>query len=126
LNQPLISIVDDDDEGVCQALRELVQSLGYRAVSYTSADAFLESKIASSSRCIITDVQMPGLSGLDLKRRLDEEAYEIPVIMITARLDEHIDADVRKSGAICLLRKPFEAAALILCLKRALALCDHP
>jgi FixJ family two-component response regulator len=125
LDQPLISIVDDD-EAVCQALRELVQALGYRAETYRSADTFLASKTASSSQCIITDMQMPGLSGLDLKRRLDEEACETPVIMITARLEEHLDADVLKIGVICLLRKPFEVDALILCLERALGLGDPP
>ena len=65
---------------------------------------------------------MPGLSGFDLKRRLNEEGCETPVIMITARLQAHLDADARKIGAICLLRKPFEATALISCLERALAL----
>jgi FixJ family two-component response regulator len=121
LDNPLISIVDDD-EAICRALRALVQSLGYRAVTYGSADAFLASKIAPSSQCIITDMQMPGLSGLDLKRRLNEEGCETPVIMITARLEAYLDAEARKIGAICLLRKPFEATALISCLERALAL----
>lgn len=121
LDKPLISIVDDD-EAICRALQELVQSLGYRAGIYTSADAFLASKRASSSQCIITDVQMPGLSGLDLKRRLNEEGCETPVIMITARMEAHLDVDARKIGAICLLHKPFEVTELISCLERALAL----
>ena len=125
LDEPLITIVDDD-EAICRALQALVQSLGYRAGIYTSADAFLASKIASSSQCIITDVQMPGLSGLDLKRRLNEEGCETPVIMITARMEAHLDADARKIGAICLLHKPFEATALISCLERALALRNPP
>jgi FixJ family two-component response regulator len=64
---------------------------------------------------------MPGISGLDLKQRLNDEGSETPVIMITARLEEHLDADVRKAGAICLLRKPFDEAALIFYLRRALA-----
>ena len=121
LDKPLISIVDDD-EAICRALQALMQSLGYRAGIYTSADAFLASKVASFSRCIITDVQMPGLGGFDLKRRLNEEGCETPVIMITARMEAHLDAEARKIGAICLLQKPFEANALISCLERALAL----
>jgi FixJ family two-component response regulator len=120
-DNPQISIVDDD-EALCRALKALVQSLGYRAVTYGSADAFLASKIASSSQCIITDMQMPGLSGFDLKRRLNEEGCETPVIMITARLEAYLDAEARTIGAICLLRKPFETTALISCLERALAL----
>ena len=112
LDKPLISIVDDD-EAICRALQALVQSLGYYAVIYRSADAFLASKIASSSQCIITDVQMLSLSGLDLKRRLNEEGCETPVIMITARLEAHRDANACKIGAICLLHKPLETTALI-------------
>jgi FixJ family two-component response regulator len=125
LDQPVISIVDDD-EAVCQAIQTLVQSLGYGAVTYNSADAFLASKTASSSQCIITDLQMPGIGGLELKRRLDAAKCETPVIMITARLEAHLDAEVRKSGAICLLRKPFEAAVLISYLEQALGLRNSP
>lgn len=118
---PLISIIDDD-EAVRRALVSLVRSLGYRTDSFASAEEFLASESALSSQCIITDIQMPGLTGVGLKRRLDDQACTTPVIMITARNGSHLDDEVRRSGALCLVRKPFEASALVACIQRALSL----
>jgi FixJ family two-component response regulator len=70
-------------------------------------------------RYIISDIQMPGLSGLELKRWLDDHASTAPVILITARSEPHILAQSGASGAVCLLRKPFDAAALLASLKKA-------
>ena len=118
--EPLISIVDDD-ESLRQALVGLVRSLGYRAQGYASADAFLACPDAAASDCIVTDIQMPGLSGIELKHRLVAAGRLTPVIMVTARDEAVLHEKARASGAFCLLRKPFAGDALIECLERALA-----
>jgi len=75
--------------------------------------AFLASSGALRSNCIITDIQMPGLSGFELKRRLNAEENMTPVIMITGHSEEQLDGEARDSGAICLLRKPFAPHVLL-------------
>lgn len=114
----LISIIDDD-ESMRLALAGLVRSFGFDASTHSSAEDFLASGMAASSNCIITDIQMPGLSGLQLKQWLDDHASTAPVILITARSEPHIHAQARASGAVCLLRKPFDADTLLACLKKA-------
>lgn len=116
---PLISVVEDD-ASLRDAVVELVESLGYRARGHDCAEAFLaEGDLASD--CIITDIQMPGLSGIDLKRRLDALGSRAPVIMVTARTEAPLLARARQSGPVCLLQKPFTDEALIACLQSALA-----
>ena len=117
---PLIAVVEDD-ESVRLALAGLLRSVGYRVKSHVSAEAFLSSGEVADAGCIVTDIQMPGLSGIGLKERLDALACKIPVIMITARTEATLHARALASGAFCLLRKPFEAEALIECIGRALA-----
>jgi FixJ family two-component response regulator len=114
----LISIIDDD-ESMRLALAGLVRSFGFAAKTYCSAEEFLASGMAEPSSCIITDVQMPGLSGLQLKQWLDDHASIAPVILITARSEPHIHAQARASGAVCLLKKPFDADTLLACLRKA-------
>lgn len=116
----LISIVDDD-ASLRDALVGLVRSLGYRARGHASAEDFLASSGAQDSACIITDIQMPGLSGIELKERLEKDGCTAPVIMITARLEPGIAEKAAASGVLCVLKKPFAAEALIACLDRALA-----
>ncbi len=118
--KPLISIVDDD-ESLRRALVGLVRSLGYRAQGYGSAEAFLADPEALASACVVTDIQMPGLDGIALLRRLLEGGRTTPVIMVTARDEPALHERARASGAFCLLRKPFAGDALIECLERALA-----
>ncbi len=113
-----ISIIDDD-ESMRLALAGLVRSFGFDARTYNSAEDFLASGMSEPSSCIITDIQMPGLSGLQLKQWLDDHANDAPVIFITARSEPHIHALARTSGAVCLLKKPFAAETLFACLKKA-------
>lgn len=115
----LISIIDDDDS-MRTALSGLVRSHGYAAAAFDSAEAFLAGDGPERSSCVITDVQMPGMSGFDLKASLDERGTTAPVIMITARADASIDARAKESGALCLLRKPFAADRLMGCVAEAL------
>jgi FixJ family two-component response regulator len=114
----VISIIDDD-ESLRQSLAGLVRSFGFEVRTYASAEEFLATDCAQPSSCVITDIHMPGLSGLELKRWLDDHAYTAPVILITARSEPHLHAQAVASGAVCLLRKPFGAEALLACLKKA-------
>lgn len=117
--QPLISIIDDD-LAVRKALGSLVRSVGYQTEVFCSAEDFLASRVVGLTDCLITDIQMPGLTGIELKKILDDSDVEVPVIMITAHQEANIDEIVRKCGARCLLRKPFDAETLISCIARAL------
>jgi FixJ family two-component response regulator len=116
---PVISIVDDDGS-VREATQSLVRSLGYRAVTFRSAQEFLESSHLKTTACLITDVQMPGLSGVEFQDRLIAEGHRIPVIFVTAFLDEGLQARVLKSGAFGYLPKPFNEDRFIECLDAAL------
>jgi len=116
---PVISIVDDD-ESVREATQSLVRSLGYRAVTFRSAKEFLDSPHLMTTACLITDVQMPGLSGPDLQDRLIAEGGRMPVIFVTAFLDDGLQARVLKRGAFGYLPKPFNEDRFIECLDAAL------
>jgi FixJ family two-component response regulator len=119
-DETLISIIDDDDS-LRSALVGLVRSLGYRADGFANAEAFLVGDHAARSAAIVTDIQMPGLSGIELKERLIAQGCAAPVIMITARTEAGLQERAFASGALCVLKKPFAAEALIDCLERALA-----
>ena len=116
----LISVIDDD-ESMRLGIAGLVRSLGFGASAHASAEDFLASDDHRNARCIITDIQMPGLSGIDLKRRLTADGCDAPVIMITARSEDALRDEARACGAFCFLRKPFKDSDLIVCLERALA-----
>jgi len=115
----LISIIDDDDS-LRSALVGLVRSLGYTASGYASAEDFLAGGQADTSAAIVTDIQMPGLSGIELKEKLAAQGCAAPVIMITGRAEPGLQEKAFASGALCVLKKPFAAEALIECLERAL------
>ena len=118
-SEPLIAVIDDD-EPFRTALVESLYSVGYRARGFASAEEFFAASGESSCDCVITDVHMPGMSGLDLLRLLVARDRRVPVIMITARGDPGLEARAAASGAVCLLRKPFGADALIVYLEKAL------
>ena len=115
----MISIVDDDPF-VRQAIDDLVQSLGYRASTFASAEDFLQSSYIHQTICLISDVQMPGLSGVDLQRVLIAQGNCMPMIFITAYFDERIRQSVMEAGAIGYLGKPFDDESLIELLQWAL------
>ncbi len=114
--------VIDDDEGFRAALVDSLSSLGYGARGFASADEFVTGDGDRSFNCVITDVHMPGMSGLDLKRLLASRESKVPVIMITAGVEPGLEAKAAALGAICLLRKPFESSTLIACLDKALSI----
>ncbi len=117
----IISIIDDDI-ATRLSLAALMRSKGFDAKAYESAEDFLQTGAHETSQCIITDIQMPGLSGIQLKQRLNDDKCTTPVIMITARADKRLHAVALETGAFCLLRKPFKAHALLECVERALAI----
>jgi FixJ family two-component response regulator len=119
LREPLIAVIDDD-ESFRRALVESLVSLGYEARGFGSAEEFIAWEVDVSCNCVVTDLHMPGMSGLDLARLLVARRRGPPVVMVTARSDLGIDAHAAASGAICLLRKPFKTDALIDCLEKAL------
>ncbi|PRD43109.1 response regulator [Phyllobacterium phragmitis] len=115
----MISIIDDD-LSLQVALVRLIRSLGYNARGFASAEEFLESGVIADCSCVITDIQMPGMSGIDLKRVMEERGSNVPVIMITARTESSIEVDALASGALCFLRKPIDTKVFIDCVTRAL------
>jgi len=115
----VISIIDDD-ESVRAATNRLVRSLGFIALTFASADEFLRSPRLHDTSCVIADVQMPGMSGIELQSILIATGKNMPIIFITAFPDEGIRARALKAGAIGFLRKPFEGSTLIQCIDDAL------
>jgi FixJ family two-component response regulator len=109
---PLISIVDDDALAR-DGIRELLESLGYNAITFSSAEYFLQSNAIAETTCLITDLQMPGLNGLELQEALQSRGYQTPVILITAYPNEKDRARALDNGAIGFLSKPFDEGSLI-------------
>ena len=119
MSRPVISIVDDDPS-VRAATDNLLRSLGYIVYTFVSAEEFLRSAHFNDTSCVIADVQMPAMSGVDLQARLLTQGHRVPFIFITAFPEETIRARALKAGAIGFLTKPFDKLALIKCLDAAL------
>ena len=119
VKSPFIAIIDDD-EALCSSLVDLMRSVGYLAEPFFSAEMFLGSRQLLKSDCIIADVHMPGMGGLDLLRKLREQGVMTPVILVTALPDKQLDSDAVSAGAVCLLRKPFETSSLLDCVQMSL------
>ena len=115
----LISVVDDD-ESVCRSSRLLVQSFGYRAAAFASAEDFLRSGLLGETSCLILDVRMPGMNGLQLQSYLNAEGCDIPIIFITACDDQEPCRQAMQTGAFAFLGKPFGDEELLLTIRFAL------
>jgi FixJ family two-component response regulator len=115
----MISIVDDD-ESIRNAVKALIRSMGYATATFASAEEFLQSGRLHDTACIITDVQMPGMSGIDLQDHLTTSGHRVPVIFVTAFPDESIRERAMEAGACGFLSKPFREESLIECLDQAL------
>lgn len=116
---PIIAVVDDD-EAVRSALDNLLQSLGLTVATFASAEEFLASSVCSSAACLIADVQMSGMSGIDMQRHLVTCGNSVPVILMTAFPQDHVRRRAEADGAFGYFAKPFESRDLIDCLERAL------
>jgi FixJ family two-component response regulator len=115
----LVSVVDDD-ESIREALPDLLSEFGFATRAFPSAEAFLSSDCVDDTKCLILDVIMPGMTGLDLQQELTRRGQKIPVIFITARKEETIRARAFKQGAVKFLNKPFSDTALLDALNVAL------
>jgi FixJ family two-component response regulator len=116
---PLISIVDDDD-ALRNSLDDLIRSIGFRTESFPSAEAFLSSNHPRDTACLILDVRMPGMNGIDLQRQVVAANWRIPIIFITSYADDDACARALKAGAVAFLYKPFREEELLDALHAAL------
>ena len=122
-NAPVVSIIDDD-ESVRLAVRRLVRSLVLTACTFACAEEFLKSQHVKDTSCLITDLQMPGMSGADLQSMLLALGRRIPIIFVTAFPEERVRMRTLAMGALGFLSKPFDARTLVELIDRALQM--HP
>jgi FixJ family two-component response regulator len=115
-----IVFVVDDDEGMRQSLKNLIGSVGLRVEAFASAQEFLRSKLTDVPGCLVLDVRLPGLSGLDLQKRMAEAGIEIPIIFITGHGDIPMTVQAMKAGAVEFLTKPFRDQDLLDAIQQAL------
>jgi FixJ family two-component response regulator len=115
----LVAIVDDDDS-VRGTLQELLRSAGLPSRTFVSAEDFLTSGQQQETACLITDIRMPGMSGLELQARLNAEQCRIPIIFITAHGDEEMRLQALRAGAVEFLPKPFDDEVLVESVRAAL------
>jgi FixJ family two-component response regulator len=111
-SKPVVAAVDDDGR-VRASIQSVLESAGYEAVVFASAEAFLESRVLRQATCLLADVRLPGMDGLELQRRIRRARPQLPIIFITAHDDEHIRQQALQDGAVDFLVKPFDAAQLL-------------
>src|SRR6266478_7716757 len=109
---PLISIVDDDDS-LRNSLDNLIRSVGFHAQGFSSAEAFLSSNQAQDTACLILDMRLPGMNGLELQRQIVAANWRIPIIFITSHADGDAQARALEAGAVDYLYKPFREEQLL-------------
>ena len=116
--RPLVTVVDDD-ESVRESLPDLLAELGFSSRAFSSAEEFLTSDRIGGAECLILDIAMPGMSGLELQRELALSGRDIPIVFITASRDEAVRALALKRGAVDCLFKPFSETVLLAALNAA-------
>jgi len=116
----LVSIVDDD-ESLRRSVKNLLTSVGFRVETFASAEAFLQSGHRSDTRCVVLDLRMPGMSGVDLLIHLAAAGSPIPVVILTAHSDDEARRRTLQAGAVAFLGKPFHGEALLGAVRKALA-----
>jgi FixJ family two-component response regulator len=119
-NNQFVVMIVDDDESIRRAARRLIKSYGFPVETFASAEDFLSSGRLHETACLVLDVQMPGLNGLELQSRLITDGHQVPIIFITAFDDENARAQALKAGALGYLVKPFEEADLLTAINVAL------
>jgi FixJ family two-component response regulator len=115
----LISIIEDD-QPFRESMRKLMTALGYTVEAFPSAADFLASPLLPQTACLVSDVQMPGMTGVELHRHLIDAGYAIPTILVTAYPDEAVRKRALKNGVLCCLSKPVDDDHLERCLRSAL------
>lgn len=116
----LVSIVDDDDS-VREATTDLLESHGYLTAAFASAEEFLQSGQLEDTACLVTDLRMPGTSGIELQQRLIDAGLRIPTIVVTAHPEERMRSAAMQVGALAFLTKPVSEQGLLSCIEGALA-----
>jgi FixJ family two-component response regulator len=116
----IVSIVDDD-ESLRRSVRNFLTSVGFRVETFASAEAFLQSDHRGSTGCMVLDLRMPGMSGLDLLIHLAATGSRVPAIILTAHSDDEVRRRTLEAGAVAFLGKPFHGEALLGAVRRALA-----
>ena len=116
---PVVSIVDDDIS-VRRSTRRLLRSSGFRAEAFASAEEFLSSKSAGETACLILDLRMPGMNGLELQRRLAQSGNGIPIVFLSAHASEEDERSALSAGAVRFLRKPISKDGLLDAIRVAL------
>ena len=120
MNQRQVIAIVDDDAMIRETLKDLLDSAGYSSVVFSSAQRLLKSKRLATFACLITDMRMPGTTGLELHQRLVAAGHAIPTILITAYPDETVRARAISAGIRCYLPKPVTSDALLTCVDEAL------
>ena len=111
----VISIVNDD-QSVLSGLSSLFRSMGWQVHTFPSAETFLHSELLSTTDCLVSDVQMPGMSGLELQRCLRDRGHDVPTIFISAFESEASRTEAIKQRALCVLNKPVNTSAILRCI----------
>lgn len=123
ISQPIVVVVDDDPS-IRESLESLIESAGMKARTFSLALDFLHGDLLGEVSCLVTDVRMPGMDGLDLQRRVRLERPELPVIFITGHYDDKVEQCASAQGTASFLRKPLDADELLRAIK--FALCKLP
>ena len=121
----LVSIVEDDQH-FRESMKRLMRSLGYSVETFASAADFLARARLGETACLIADVHIPAMTGVELHRRLGDSGYRVPTILVTAHHDEDFRARALADGIVCCLRKPIDEGILVRCLHAALHSCEPP
>jgi FixJ family two-component response regulator len=109
----LVVATVDDDRRVLESVRSVLESAGYEAVTFASAEAFLMSDALTHVTCVIADVRLPGITGTELQRRIRKTRAQLPVILITAHDDDDVRERALRDGAVAFLAKPFDGGELL-------------
>ena len=125
MNERVVITVVDDSESVRESLPDLLQQVGFVVETFASAEAFLASKDASQTRCLILDVGLPGMSGPDLQQELIRRGDAIPIVFITAQGDKSVHPRLLATGAVACLFKPFSDTALLEAVEAAVGRGDQ-
>ena len=118
--KPNVVAIVDDDRQVRDSLHDLMESAGFRSLEFASAEEFLNSGEPEHTACVITDIRMPGMSGLELQAKLNKDRQKIPIIFITAHGDEKMRMQALRSGAVKFLTKPLDNGVLLDSVRTAL------
>jgi FixJ family two-component response regulator len=119
VKQSIVMIVDDDDS-IRKSVRRLMKAYGFPVETFASAEEYLRSDRLDKTSCLILDVHMPGMNGLELQKRLVTSGCRIPIIFITAFADDRARTEAMKSGAVGYLAKPFGDDEFVNCIQAAL------